>query len=73
MAEPPPPAKTISDLEWDRVVRAVLSRCKGPMRDAEELPLAPSFATTQTALDESREAFGLYTAGEPLPLDGIAM
>lgn len=63
--------KSASDLEWDRITHAVLSRCIGPMRHESELPLAPSFGATDVALSESREAFELLSAGEPLPLEGI--
>lgn len=71
MAAQPTSDKTIADLEWDRVVEAVLSRCVGPMRDAGALVLASSFETTRIALDESREAYELLVAGESLPLEGI--
>lgn len=71
MAAEPVSPKSVSDLEWDRIASTVLARCIGPMQHESELPLAPSFAATEVALAESREAFELLVAGEPLPLEGI--
>jgi DNA mismatch repair protein MutS2 len=63
--------KTLGDLEWHRVVRAVAERCAGPRRARLELPLAADEAGARRALAETREAAGLLEAGEPLPLEGL--
>lgn len=63
--------KTLADLEWEQVERAVAERCRGPLRDRLVLPLAESFEETERALAESKEAWGLLERGEPIPLDGI--
>lgn len=63
--------KTLADLEWEQVERAVAERCRGPLSDHLSLPLADSFAETDRALAEAKEAFSLLTRSEPLPLEGI--
>ena len=65
------PSKTLADLEWPRVVAAVLMRCVGPLREAEELPLASSHEATERALGETAEAADVLGAGEPIPLEGL--
>jgi len=68
------PAKTRSDLEWDRVLSAIAERCVGPMgRDlARALPFAETREGARTAMEESREASALFEAGEPLPVPEVA-
>jgi DNA mismatch repair protein MutS2 len=63
--------KTLADLEWHRIVRAVADRCVGPRRRILELPLAADEAGTARALAETREAAALAEAGDPLPLEGL--
>jgi DNA mismatch repair protein MutS2 len=63
--------KTLVDLEWEEVQRAVAVRCKGPLRERLELRLGDSFEETARALAESREALRLLEGNEPLPLAGI--
>ena len=64
-------AKTLADLEWDQVERAVAERCRGPLRESLVLPLAETYEAASQALEESKEAWKLLTQGEPLPLDGL--
>jgi DNA mismatch repair protein MutS2 len=68
------PDKTRHDLEWDRLLSAIADRCVGPMgRDlALALPFPPSVEAATVALAESREAFRLLEAGEPLPAPSAA-
>ena len=63
--------KTLADLEWDQVERAVADRCRGPLRDELTLSLADSFEETARSLAESREAWSSIERGEPLPLEGL--
>jgi DNA mismatch repair protein MutS2 len=63
--------KTLADLEWDQVERAVAERCRGPLRGGLSLHLADSFEETERVLAESREAWTLLDRKEPLPLEGI--
>lgn len=70
----PCPDKTRSDLEWDRLLDALASRCVSVPggRLARELPFASTHEEARRLLDEAREAKGLLDAGEPLPIGGIA-
>ena len=63
--------KTLADLEWEQVERAVAERCQGPLRETLSLPLADSFEETARALAESKEAWGLLERKEPLPLENL--
>ncbi|MCC6876709.1 MAG: endonuclease MutS2, partial [Sandaracinaceae bacterium] len=64
--------KTLSDLEWERIVAAVAERCAGPLRERlDVLPLAATEGETQVYLRETAEALSLQSADEPLPLSGI--
>jgi len=63
--------KTLADLEWDQVERAVAERCRGPLGEGLSLKLADSFDETERAIAEAREAWTLLARNEPLPLDGI--
>jgi len=64
--------KTLHDLSWDEVVRAVASRCRGPLADRlDELPLADRYEEARAALIEVAEARRLIALDDPLPLDGI--
>lgn len=63
--------KTLHDLSWTDVARAVAARCAGPRADLEELPLATTVDGARLALEETREASRLLDAGEPLPVGGI--
>ncbi|MEM9193029.1 MAG: MutS2/Smr-associated SH3 domain-containing protein, partial [Myxococcota bacterium] len=62
--------KTLEDLEWNRLTKSVQSRCVGRSRN-EPLPLADGPEATARTLAESKEAWTLLVAGEPLPLDGL--
>jgi DNA mismatch repair protein MutS2 len=65
----PCPAKTRSDLEWDRVLEALAERAASPAgkRLARGLPFASTRAGVLTALAEVREAVTFDLAGDPLP------
>ncbi len=63
--------KTLADLEWDQVERAVAERCRGPLGEGLTLKLAESFDDTERAIAEAKEARTLLVRNEPLPLDGI--
>ncbi len=70
-------AKTLRDLEWDRLVQAVASRCRGPLGarlggdDGEALPLAGSLDVARAWMAETEETLRARRDGEPLPLDGV--
>ncbi len=61
----------LDDLEWPRLVAAVVAHCRGPRRHHSHLELAASLPAARQACEETREAMGLRAAGEPLPLDAI--
>lgn len=63
--------KTLADLEWEEVERAVADRCHGPLRESLSLELAESFDETARALAESEEAWKLLDRDDPMPLEGI--
>jgi DNA mismatch repair protein MutS2 len=73
MSDPMDPllAKTLSDLQWDKLEHEVSGFLRGPVGAGFRLPLADSFAATEQSLKESAEALNMLTEGEPLPLDGI--
>ncbi|MCA9602352.1 MAG: endonuclease MutS2, partial [Myxococcales bacterium] len=58
-------------LEWDRVVRAVRSRCVGPTQSHEDLPIARDAQATRVALEETAEAIQFLEQGDPVPVEGI--
>jgi DNA mismatch repair protein MutS2 len=60
--------KTRSDLEWDRLLQAIASRCAGSLgeRRALSLPFCPSRSAVLVSLGEIREAVALIGADEPL-------
>ncbi len=64
--------KTRSDLEWDRLLQAIASRCPGALgeRAASSLPFCASRSAVLGALDEVREARALLVGDEPLPGGG---
>lgn len=64
--------KTRADLEWDRLLDALASRCSGPLGSAaaRALPFLSSLDAVRTALAETREAFELFASDEPLPGGG---
>ncbi len=66
----PCPDKTRSDLEYDRVLEALASRCVSAMGKtlARELPFAATRSESRLLLDEAREATALLDAAEPLPV-----
>lgn len=69
----PCPPKTRSDLEWDRVLGAVASRCAGPL--GRELALALPFADTREQarefLAQSTEAVRILEDGRTLPVGEV--
>jgi len=69
----PCPPKTRSDLEWDRVLGAVASRCAGPL--GRELALALPFAETREQardfLAQSAEAVRVLEDGRTLPVGEV--
>jgi DNA mismatch repair protein MutS2 len=65
-------SKTLRDLEWERLVRAVASRCRGPLRERlEALPLAADVGEARAWMAETAEALRARRDGEPIPLDGV--
>lgn len=70
----PCPDKTRSDLEWNRLLGALSSRCVSAMgkSHAEALPFGRSPREVRALLAEAREASDLLATGEPLPLNGLA-
>lgn len=64
--------KTRSDLEWDRLLDAIATRCSGPLgeRSARSLAFCPTRSAVIVALDEVREAYQLLVASELLPGGG---
>jgi DNA mismatch repair protein MutS2 len=71
-ADPCPP-KTRSDLEWDRILASLASRCAGP--PGRGLALALPFAATRdearACLEQSAEATRLLQDGRSLPVGGV--
>jgi len=65
------PKKTLDDLEWERIVRAVSDRCTGPSAKGRAIEPSPDREGAKIALEETREAASLLAAGEQLPLDGL--
>ena len=70
----PCPAKTWSDLEWNRVLSSLADRCAGPLgrRLALSLPFAESREQARSFLAESAEATRLMEEGRPLPVGDVA-
>ncbi len=70
----PCPDKTRSDLEWNRLLEAVASRCVSHMGKtlARDLPFAANRGEARRLLMEAREACDLLTAAEPLPVVELA-
>ncbi|MDB4936787.1 MAG: Recombination inhibitory protein MutS2 [Labilithrix sp.] len=70
----PCPDKTRSDLEWNRLLGALASRCVSHMgRElARDLPFAATRSETRRLLAEAREATELLAAAEPLPVVELA-
>lgn len=62
---------TLADLEWERVVDAVVGRCRGPRAKVRALPLAQSREEARVGLAETAEAMRLDAEGEPLPREGL--
>ncbi|MBI5536850.1 MAG: Smr/MutS family protein [Deltaproteobacteria bacterium] len=64
--------KTRSDLEWDRLLDAIASRCSGPLgeRATRSLPFCSSCDAVRVAMQETHEAFDLLVVDEPLPSGG---
>jgi DNA mismatch repair protein MutS2 len=69
----PCPPKTRSDLEWDRVLGAVASRCAGPL--GRELALTLPFSETREQardfLAQSAEAVRVLEDGRTLPVGEV--
>ena len=65
----PCPAKTRSDLEWDRLLGALSDRASSAAgkRLAKTLPFASTHESLLVALGEVKEAVDLNRLGEPLP------
>lgn len=63
--------KTLCDLEWEQVERAVAERCRGPLRQTLSLHPAESYEETARALEESEEAWRLLQRDDPMPLEGL--
>jgi DNA mismatch repair protein MutS2 len=69
----PGPAKTLSDLEWERFLASIAERCVGPM--GKDFARAWAFASTEdevtTRLAEAKEAARLLAEGAPLPVRDV--
>ncbi|MFO0662112.1 MAG: Smr/MutS family protein [Polyangiaceae bacterium] len=65
--------KTLSDLEWSKILDAIAERCSSTAgrRNAENLPFALDRAGAQRAQDEVAEAFHGLMRGETLPIAGM--
>lgn len=66
----PCPAKTRSDLEYDRLLEALADRCVSEMGKtlARELPFAETRDAARLYANEAREASDLLDGGEPMPV-----
>lgn len=64
------PEKTLLDLEWERLVRAVAERCRGPLGARIELPIASTREGARRSLAETAEVLRVLDEGETLPFDG---
>lgn len=69
----PCPAKTRTDLEWDRVLAALSDRASSAAgkRLAKTLPFAETYDVLLLALGEVKEAVDLHRLGEPLPAPDV--
>lgn len=69
----PCPAKTRSDLEWDRLLAALADRASSAAGKqlARSLPFARTHDALLLALGEVREAVDLNRLGEPLPAPDV--
>jgi DNA mismatch repair protein MutS2 len=69
----PCPAKTRSDLDYDRVLLAIAERCAGPMgRDAARtLDFAMARDEAEARRLEAQEATALLEEGQPLPMADV--
>jgi DNA mismatch repair protein MutS2 len=69
----PCPAKTRSDLEWDRVLSSIVERCAGPLGCAlaRELPFAGTRDEARAFLSQSAEALELLRAERPLSVGDV--
>jgi DNA mismatch repair protein MutS2 len=69
----PCPPKTRADLEWDRILSALVERCAGPLgRDlAAGLPFAETRDEAREWLAQSAEATRLLEEGRPLPASEV--
>ncbi len=69
----PCPAKTRSDLEWDRVLAALADRCEGPLgREAAlALPFAETRHVARTWLAQAAEATRGLEERHPLPVASV--
>jgi DNA mismatch repair protein MutS2 len=69
----PGPSKTLADLEWSRLLRALADRCAGPM--GKDFALGLTFASSREEvrdrLTEAREATRLFSEGTPLPVRDV--
>jgi DNA mismatch repair protein MutS2 len=65
----PCPAKTRADLEWDRVLGALVDRCAGPLGRglAAALPFASTREEARALLAQAAEARRQLEDGRPLP------
>ncbi len=63
--------KALSDLEWERLSAAVLSRCGGPRALGAPVPIAATREGAELALRETSEALSVLDEGERLPIEGI--
>ena len=73
LREDPCPPKTRADLEWDRVLSALVARCAGPLGRglALNLPFEPTREGIRAALAEATEATRLLADGRPLPVGDV--
>lgn len=63
--------KSFEHLEWHRLSKAVLARCRSESARRRGLPFAADAEHARSGLEETREATNLHANGTPLPLDGL--
>jgi DNA mismatch repair protein MutS2 len=69
----PCPPKTRDDLEWNRILQALGQRCVSSLgrKLAEGLGFAETRADARRWMDESRDAWRAFEAGQPVPVSDV--
>jgi DNA mismatch repair protein MutS2 len=63
--------KAFEHLEWPRLSRAALARCRGPSARSRGLSLAETRAQAELLLRETDEAMALLERGDRVPIDDL--